>query len=147
MIWSSLTLRNKAGKKTESCSCLAHAPAFVYHETMHEMSLAINIVELVSAKAQAAGGQRVTSVELEAGKLSGVMIEALVFCFEAATCNTPAEGARLEVREVEGRGRCLGCGHAFALDSLLAQCPQCGGYAVEIVQGKELKVVALTIDE
>ncbi|MFA6284683.1 MAG: hypothetical protein WC633_11115 [Desulfurivibrionaceae bacterium] len=38
------------------------------------MSLAINIVELVSAKAQEAGGQRITSVELEAGKLSGVWL-------------------------------------------------------------------------
>jgi hydrogenase nickel incorporation protein HypA/HybF len=114
---------------------------------MHEMSLAMNIVELVSAKAQDAGGQRVTSVELEAGTLSGVMVEALVFCFEAAARNTLAEGARLEVREVEGCGRCQGCGHSFALDSLLAQCPQCGGYGVETLQGRELKVVSLTVDE
>jgi len=114
---------------------------------MHEMSLAINIVDLVSAKAQAAGGKRITSVEIEAGKLSGVMIEALLFCFDAASRNTPAEGARPVVREVEGRGSCLACGHLFALDSLLAQCPQCGGYAVETVQGRELKVVSLTIDE
>ena len=114
---------------------------------MHEMSLAINIVELVSAKAQAAGGKKVTSVEIEAGKLSGVMVEALVFCFEAAARDTPAEGARLEVREVEGCGSCLGCGHSFVADSLLAQCPQCGGYAVETLQGRELKVLSLTVDE
>ena len=114
---------------------------------MHEMSLAVNIVELVLAKAQDAGGRRITAVELEAGRLSGVMVEALVFCFEAATRNTAAEGARLEVREIEGEGRCLDCGYAFAVDSLLVQCPQCGGYAVDTVQGRELKVVSLTIDE
>lgn len=114
---------------------------------MHEMTLAINIVELVSAKAQAVGGQRITSVELEAGKLSGVMIEALVFSFEAAARNTLAEGALLDVREVAGRGNCLACGHFFMVDSLLAQCPQCDGYAVEIVQGRELKVVSFIIDE
>ncbi|MFA7346544.1 MAG: hydrogenase maturation nickel metallochaperone HypA [Desulfurivibrionaceae bacterium] len=114
---------------------------------MHEMSLAMNIVELVSTKAREAGGKRVTSVELEAGKLSGVMVEALVFCFEAAARNTPAEGAELLVRELDGRGSCRGCGHVFALDSLLAQCPQCGGYAVETLQGKELKVVSLIVDE
>jgi hydrogenase nickel incorporation protein HypA/HybF len=116
-------------------------------QAMHEMSLAINIVELVSAKAQAAGGQRVTSVELEAGKLSGVMVEALVFCFEAAARNTLAEGALLEIREIEGRGNCLACGHSFIVDSLLGQCPQCDGYAVEIVQGRELKVLSLIVDE
>ncbi len=111
------------------------------------MSLAINIVELVSEKAQAAGGQKVTTVELEAGTLSGVMVEALGFCFDAAARNTPAEGARLVVREIEARGACMGCGHTFVLESLLAQCPQCGGYAVETLQGRELKVVSLTIDE
>lgn len=107
----------------------------------------MNIVELVSAKAQAAGGQKITAVEIEAGRLSGVTVEALAFCFEAAARNTPAEGARLVVREVEGRGVCLSCGQAFALDSLLAQCPQCEGYAVETVQGRELRVISLTIDE
>ncbi|OGQ86553.1 MAG: hydrogenase maturation nickel metallochaperone HypA [Deltaproteobacteria bacterium RIFOXYD12_FULL_56_24] len=114
---------------------------------MHEMSLAVSIVELVSGKARAAGATKVTAIELEVGKLSGLMPEALAFCFEAAARDTLAQGARLEIREVEGGGRCLACGHAFVLDSLLAQCPQCGGYAVETVQGRELQVVSLTIDE
>ncbi len=114
---------------------------------MHEMSLAISIVELVSDKAQAAGAQKVTVVELEVGRLSGLLVESLVFCFEAAARNTPAEGAELLIRELDGRGSCQVCGHSFVVDSLLAQCPECGGYVVETVQGKELKVVALTIDE
>jgi hydrogenase nickel incorporation protein HypA/HybF len=128
-------------------SGLEQVRIIVYHAYMHEMSLAVNIVELVSEKAQGAGGGKITSVELEAGKLSGVMVKALRFCFDAASRNTPAEGARLEVREIDGLGNCLDCGCSFALDSLLGQCPQCGGYAVETVQGKELKVVSFTIDE
>ncbi len=114
---------------------------------MHEMSLAMNIVELVSEKAQAAGALKVTAIELEVGRLSGLMAEALAFCFEAAARNTPAEGAELLIREIDGLGNCLGCGHSFAVDSLLCQCPQCDGYAVETVQGKELRVVSLTVDE
>lgn len=114
---------------------------------MHEMSLAISIVELVSEKAQAAGAQKITAIELEVGRLSGLMAEALVFCFEAAARNTPAEGAELLICEIDGLGNCLGCGHSFAVDSLLSQCPQCGGYAVETVQGKELRLVSLTVDE
>lgn len=111
------------------------------------MSLAISIVELVSDKAQAAGARKVTAVELEVGRLSGLMVEALVFCFEAAARNTAVEGAELLIRELDGRGNCQACGHSFIVDSLLAQCPECGGYAVETVQGRELKVLALTIDE
>jgi len=118
-----------------------------YHNAMHEMSLAVNIVELVSGKARDAGARTITAIELEVGKLSGLMPEALAFCFAAAARDTLAEGARLEIREVDGGGRCLDCGHAFVLDSLLAQCPQCEGYAVEIVQGRELQVISLTVDE
>lgn len=114
---------------------------------MHEMSLAVSIVELVSEKAQAVGALKVTAIELEIGKLSGLMAEALVFCFEAAARNTPAEGAELLIRELDGRGNCLICGHSFVVDSLLGQCPQCDGYAVETVQGRELKVVSFTVDE
>ena len=114
---------------------------------MHEMSLAINIVELVSEKAQAAGAQKITVIELEVGRLSGLMVEALAFCFEAAARNTPAEGAELLICEIDGQGNCLGCGHSFVVDSLLGQCPECGGYTVETVQGRELKVVSLTVDE
>lgn len=114
---------------------------------MHEMSLAVGIVELVSEKARAAGAQKVMTIELEVGKLSGLMVEALVFCFEAAACNTPVEGAKLQIHELDGRGNCLACGHSFSVDSLLAQCPQCEGYMVETVQGRELKVLSLTVDE
>jgi hydrogenase nickel incorporation protein HypA/HybF len=114
---------------------------------MHEMSLAINIVELVSEKAQAAGTGKITAIELEVGRLSGLMAESLVFCFEAAARNTPAEGAELLIRELDGRGTCAACSHSFMVDSLFAQCPQCGGYGVDIVQGRELKVVSFTVDD
>ena len=58
---------------------------------MHEMSLAISIVELVSEKAQAAGARKITAIELEVGRLSGLMVEGLAFCFEAVARNTLAE--------------------------------------------------------
>lgn len=114
---------------------------------MHEMSLAVSIVELVSGKAQAVGARKVTVIELEVGRLSGLLADALAFCFEAAARNTPAEGAELLIRELDGRGNCPACSHSFLVDSLLAQCPQCGGYAVDILQGRELKVVSFTVDD
>lgn len=114
---------------------------------MHEMSLAISIVELICEKALETGAERITAIELEVGRLSGFMPEALVFCFAAAAQGTPAAGASLEIREVEGLGRCLDCGREFAVSVLPAQCQGCAGYAVEVARGRELKVVSLTVDE
>ena len=114
---------------------------------MHEMSLAMGIVDLVTAKAKDGAAKKINLVELEIGKLSGVMVEALTFCFEAAARDTMAQGAKLEILEVAGRARCLGCENDFVADSLVMQCPKCNSYATDIVQGKELRVLSLIVDE
>ncbi len=114
---------------------------------MHEMSLAMNIVDIVAANAQSAGARSVNQVEVEVGSLAGVLIEALEFCFEAAARRTPVEGAALTIIETAGRGRCLSCGTEFSVTSLLSPCLQCGSYQVKIFQGKDLRVLSITIDE
>lgn len=111
------------------------------------MSLAMNIVDLVSAKAKAADACKVNQVDLELGALSGVLADALLFCFEAAAKNTMVEGAVLNIVEREGRGKCLSCGASFSMDSLVANCPECGQYATEVVQGQELRVISFVVDE
>lgn len=113
---------------------------------MHEMSLAINIVDLVCARARAAGARKVRAVELEVGACSGVLAEALSFCFAAAARNTPAAGASLLIREIGGRASCRACARDFPVDFLVAQCPDCNGYATELIRGRELVVVSLTVD-
>lgn len=114
---------------------------------MHEMSLAMNIVALVCDRTRAAGARRVEEVELEVGSLSGVLAEALTFCFAAAAADTPAAGARLLVREIEARARCLACGRDFTTASLVEPCPDCGGYATELIRGREISVLSLTVDD
>jgi hydrogenase nickel incorporation protein HypA/HybF len=114
---------------------------------MHEMSLAMGIVDLVTAKAEDGAAKKINQVELEVGQLSGVMVEALTFCFEAAAKDTLAQGAQLDVVRVEGRARCLACETSFAAESLVMQCPKCESYATDIVQGKELRVLSLVVDE
>jgi Zn finger protein HypA/HybF involved in hydrogenase expression len=46
---------------------------------MHELAITRNIVAIVG---EAARGRRVTRVTLEIGKLSGVMADAVAFCFD-----------------------------------------------------------------
>ena len=44
------------------------------------------------------------SVRLRVGRLSGVVPDAMRFCFELVTAGTPLEGAALEIEQPEGRG-------------------------------------------
>lgn len=113
---------------------------------MHEMSIAIRIVELAEAEARIAGARRINRVEVEVGALAGVMAEALRFCFEAACRGTLAEGAELEMVEIAGRGRCATCDEEGPLAELIALCPVCGGF-MRPLQGKELRLLSIVVDE
>lgn len=110
---------------------------------MHELSITRGVVEICEQHAQ---GRRVLSVILEIGSLSGVVPEAVEFCFEACTRGTLLDGARLEIVRLSGRGRCLDCGVVSEIGSYYDPCPSCGGFRLEIVQGEELRVKELDVE-
>jgi hydrogenase nickel incorporation protein HypA/HybF len=110
---------------------------------MHELGITRNIIAIVGA---AAKGRSVCCVTLEVGKLSGVMGEAIAFCFDAVSQGTPLEGARLEILEIAGRARCDECGAEFETASLFAPCP-CGSRRFVRLQGEELKIKSMELTE
>ena len=65
---------------------------------MHELAIAESVVATVLERT---GGRQVSVVRLRVGRLSGVVPDALTFCFELATAGTPLEGATLEIEEVQ----------------------------------------------
>lgn len=110
---------------------------------MHELGITRNIVAIAS---EAAKGRRVLRVTLEVGKLSGVMTEAIKFCFETVAQGTAIDGARLEIREIDGRARCRMCGSVFATPTLYTACA-CGSRSSERLSGEELKIKSIELEE
>jgi hydrogenase nickel incorporation protein HypA/HybF len=114
---------------------------------MHELSIAMSIVELAEEEAERRGVQ-IDAVHLKLGALSGVVKDALLSCYEMASGNTPLQGSRLVVEEVPVVIFCPTCRGQRPLSSVqLFCCPECGTPCSEIVQGRELEVVALEIQE
>jgi hydrogenase nickel incorporation protein HypA/HybF len=70
---------------------------------MHELSIALGLIDLAAEEAVRQGSVRVAVLYLRIGPLSGVTSEALQFSFELAAEGTPVEGARLEIEETLGR--------------------------------------------
>ena len=70
---------------------------------MHELSIAMRIVEIASEEAGRQGGAPVEEVHLKLGRESGVVPDALLFSWPLACDGTPIEGARLLVSEQPGR--------------------------------------------
>ncbi|MEU4105357.1 hydrogenase maturation nickel metallochaperone HypA, partial [Streptomyces tanashiensis] len=95
---------------------------------MHEMSLAVAVVDQVETVARSRGAVGVSSIELEVGELAGVVADALAFCFELACAGTVVEGAELITRTVPGTARCAPCAEVWAVGMPpLLLCPGCVG--------------------
>jgi hydrogenase nickel incorporation protein HypA/HybF len=115
---------------------------------MHELSIAMSIVEMAQEEADQRGGVRVSAVHLRLGALSGVVKEALLSCYEMAGDGTPLQGSRLIIEDVPVVVFCSNCREQRPLSSIqLFCCAECGTPTSEIVQGKEIEVVALEIQE
>jgi Zn finger protein HypA/HybF involved in hydrogenase expression len=51
--------------------------------------------------------------------------------------------AEIKIYRIPGRARCGLCKQEFEMHDLLMACTQCGGYAAEILSGKEFRVKSL----
>ena len=113
---------------------------------MHEMALAMGILQIVEESARTQPFRRVRTVVVEIGELSAVEASALCFCFDAVTHGTLAEGAALDVIAISGQGLCFNCGKTVHLAALYDPCPDCGGYPVQATAGTEMRVKELEVE-
>jgi hydrogenase nickel incorporation protein HypA/HybF len=111
---------------------------------LHELAIAESIVQIADRHAN---GRRVTKVQLRVGHLRQVVPSALAFSFELVAQGTPIEGAQLEMEEVPAIGSCRGCGEKSRLESFPLQCKVCGGVDLELLEGEELYVESLELEE
>lgn len=115
---------------------------------MHELSIALSLVELASEEAGRLGDVRVDAVHVRIGPLAGVVEEALRFSFDLAAAGSPVEGARLEIERVPLTVHCHRCEAERELPSAQRlRCPVCAELAYDIVSGRELELHALEVTD
>lgn len=108
---------------------------------MHELSITQSIVDAVVGHVD---GRKVTLVRLRVGRLSGMVPDAVRFCFELLTEGTSLAGCDLQIDEPDGHAACRTCSSRFTLDDLILLCP-CGSADVEILSGRELSVASVEV--
>lgn len=114
---------------------------------MHEMSLALSIVDQTREAAAREGAVRILEVEIEVGCLAGVLADSLQFCLEAVGPTEGLPGTVFRITEVRAAGVCRVCAATFPADSYLVICPSCGSEDVSLNGGRELKIRSLTIED
>ncbi|OGB33124.1 MAG: hydrogenase maturation nickel metallochaperone HypA [Burkholderiales bacterium RIFCSPLOWO2_12_FULL_61_40] len=112
---------------------------------MHEMSLAEGVLQLLEDAARQQKFEKVITVWLEIGQLSGVEVEAMAFCFDAVTRDSVAQGARLEIVVLPGVGWCMECSQSVPMSEVFGECPHCGGFQMQVTGGTEMRVKELEV--
>jgi len=115
---------------------------------MHEMGIAIQIVEIATASIPADMQQnRVAKVNLKVGKLAAVVPDSLRFCFQVAVKDTPLEGAVLSIEELPVVARCNACEKEWTISNPAFTCPACNSGSLEILSGRELDIESIELAE
>jgi hydrogenase nickel incorporation protein HypA/HybF len=114
---------------------------------MHELSIALSILEMAAEELERHGGVRIRGIHVRLGPLAGVVKEALASAYELARDVESLGDAQLVIEEVPIVAHCPNCRTnqpVVAIDRLC--CAECGSPTHEIISGRELEVFALEIE-
>jgi hydrogenase nickel incorporation protein HypA/HybF len=115
---------------------------------MHELSIAMSILDVAREESEKRGGVRVDAIHLRVGALSGVVSDALLSAYDLAREQTEFTGCRLVIEEVPAVIYCSKCAAERPVHSLQwFCCAECESPATQVVSGRELQVSALEIVE
>ena len=113
---------------------------------MHELGITQSIVEIAEKTAREQNATKVLSVTIEVGELSGVIPDAVEFCYEACIQETFLEGSRLVINFIPGLAKCDECRAEAKIDNMTFSCPACGSYSLQRLQGEELSIKEVEIE-
>jgi hydrogenase nickel incorporation protein HypA/HybF len=113
---------------------------------MHELSIAISMIDQITEESDNRGGLEVEAVHLRLGIFSGVDKDALLFAYQLACEGSPLEGSRLVIESIPLVIYCAACGKNRVPPSLYdLSCPECGTPGQTIVSGREIELASLEV--
>jgi len=112
---------------------------------MHELALIQELCALASAAAAQQGAQHIHRLELRIGELGGVDAEALRQAFAVVASTAPWQHTELDLQVVATRCFCPHCGHPCRRTDVIHVCPECGQLSNQVLEGRELELVALEV--
>jgi len=115
---------------------------------MHELPITKSIFKTVLSKAEAAGATGVNRVVLEIGILRDFVPDFIQKYWDYIAAGTIAEGAAIEVIELDAEARCGRCGNEYKITKEHisdAHCPVCGSLGGQLIAGEELRIKGIEI--
>jgi len=113
---------------------------------MHEMSIALSILDIVKNEAEKANSKKITEIVMEIGNLAGVEIEALEFAMKACLTEDLVKDCALKIKTIDALSLCNDCLKEFECENLFSVCPHCGSYSSKLIKGQEMSVKSIVVD-
>ncbi len=113
---------------------------------MHELSMAMSLVEQITQIMGNEGASKLHSITLAIGKYSGVEKESFEFAFSIAAEGSPAENAKLIILQTEMKVKCKDCGIETENAMPLAKCAKCSSMNVDMISGREFNIKSMEVE-
>lgn len=112
---------------------------------MHELALIEALCRLASETAAEQGATHIHRLQVRIGDHSGVDAAALQQAYEVVAVHPPWNTTSLDLEVVTTRCFCPHCNQAFTPLDVIHLCPQCGALSKQLLQGRELELVAMEV--
>jgi hydrogenase nickel incorporation protein HypA/HybF len=113
---------------------------------MHELSVAESIVRLTEEKISLYPDKKPVKIVLDIGLISGIDFDALDFAMKSAVKNSSIENADIVINRIEPEAECMDCHRRFKADDYLVNCPDCQGFNISFLKGKELLIRSIELE-
>ena len=117
---------------------------------MHELGVVFYIIRDVKNVAETNNVNKIASVTVEIGEVSGVIPEMLDDCWKWAIKKEPVvDGAELKIETMEAVTFCEDCQQEYPTVAHGKTCPHCGSPNTYLIRGRDcsIKEIAVVDDE
>jgi hydrogenase nickel incorporation protein HypA/HybF len=115
--------------------------------TMHELSLAMSVREIVEDAAEKNGSKKVNEVNIIVGEFSSVSVDALEFAMEVAKKGSVFENAKINLKSAKTILTCSQCNNETTMEDYIFKCSTCGSNSVRIISGDRMYVESIDIEQ
>ncbi len=132
---------------------------------MHEVSLALGMVDELIRIADKNNAKNILTVNLKIGKMSGIVTDSLKFAFDAVKLEHPILiSTAIRIEEVPLVYECIDCGRTFSPqdksalldesstgtdapeDTVFPSCRDCNSYNLKVLSGEEMDIANLEVE-
>lgn len=113
---------------------------------MHELPITQSIVNICKEEVEKHNMEKVVGINLVIGELTGLIPDTIEYYFDIISKDTPAFGARINVKKIPVGIKCSECGAEFQSARGVYSCLKCGSEEIRISGGREFLIESLEME-